>query len=124
MSADCDGDADFRKRIEHIEESELHAREYLERTTPERPRTQTLPAASRRDFADPFAIAESDADRCPAEGVIRPDISPPAPVNLPSYITRCIRVKGHEGIHASNLHHRHHGRLRWSASVWSGPDTP
>ena len=123
MSAHSDGDAEFRKKIQQIGENEQHAREYLERATPETPRLQTLPAASRRNFADPFTIAEFESDRCPHEGVIHPDVSPPAPVNLPPYITRCVRVKGHDGVHAADFHHRHRGRLRWSAFVWSDPDS-
>lgn len=119
MSGDTDEEADFHKRIEQIEESEKRARGYLERTTPKTPRVLTLPLGAWTDFAEPFKIADSDSEQCNAEGRFQIDAWPAADVNPPPYITRCVREKTHDGVHASKVHHRRHGRLRWRAYVWN-----
>ncbi len=120
------GDRDaFEEQLRAIDELETKARGYLDRADPKPAADLTLPAAHWRETGPRLSVAASGQPRCGARAIEY--VQPLMSYGL-SLVMRnpesCIRPRGHDGCHASQVVQHAYRRSLWKALVWEPAEPP
>ncbi len=113
------GEEAFKEQLRTIAEATAKAQHYLDRTAPKSPEHSTLPRAHWRETGTQWLVAQPGQPRCGAKAIEQVETTFPY---SPSLVLRnpetCIRPRGHDGEHASEIVHHQYRHSRWKALAW------
>ena len=116
---DDEGREPFSKRLRAVEDAAAKAKEDLEVAGLQPAEPSTLPSALWRETESQLSVAQPGEPPCAAEAIeyVEGTIEY-GPFALLRNPQACIRPRGHEGEHASQVVHHPLRRRRWKALAW------
>jgi len=110
---------DFQQRLRAIDEESAKAQHYLEQTTPRPPQHSTLHSAHWLETGAKLSVVEAGQPACGAKAIEYVEaVGPYSPSLLLRNPETCIRPRGHDGQHASEVVHHQFRKSLWKALVW------
>jgi hypothetical protein len=114
------GDQDaFKEQLRAIDEAKAKAQQYLDRTATHSPEHLNLPIAHWHETGAQLSVAQPGERCCGARAIEQAQRSMPYSSSL---LLRnpaaCIRPRGHDGQHASDMVHHLYRKSHWKALVW------
>ncbi len=108
-----------KEQLRAIDESKAKAQRYLDRIAPKSPQHLALPSAHWHETGTKLSVAEPGQPRCGAKAI---DYAQPVMSYGLSLVPRnpasCIRPRGHDGQHASEVIQHVYRKSLWKAMAW------